>query len=132
MGLFFDENRKIEEDKDILDWYTIESFILEYNAITKCIITTKCGLPIISQNTEEDELFSSKYVEYIASMQLDFNDKLNFMTVSAEKRCTIIFKKFDLIFILDYVSGSEEMVKRRLMNAFSTYESFFLSYSKYI
>ena len=132
MGLFFDENDRDDEVKDVLDWYTIESFIMEYNAISKFIITTKSGMPIISQVQDEDELFSCRYVDYIENMQKDFNSTMNIMMISTDNKSTMIFKKFDLIFILDYAEGSEEMVKRRLINAFSTYESFFLGYSKYI
>lgn len=133
MGLFFDEKDTIEEEqKNALNWFTIESFILEYTAITKFIITTKCGLPIISQACELDENFASRYVDYIENMEHDFDYDIKFITISANDTYTMILQKFGFFFILDYAKGSEEMIKRRLMNAFSTYESFFMSYSEYI
>jgi len=130
MSLFYDSKEK-NEINDI-NWFTIENFILEYQAISNFIITTNEGLPIISPNIEISEKDSSRIINYIHEYEKNFNTNIDFMEISLGNKTSLIFKKYKIILIMDIAKGSEEMVKRRVQNTLSTYEKFFLSYNNYI
>ncbi len=133
MGLFFNET--ITEEKKVdtkSNWREIENFILDYAAISKFIITTNEGLPLVSQDQNYSELIACKMIERLEALSSDFADDVTSVSITLSNKSFIISKKFNFVFILEINDGAEEMVKRRLQNVLSTYEKFFVSYKDYI